>query len=342
LEETGEAGLKATEKAEVKGAAKSLEKRGVKTVAENTIEDGLKSGVKRTTKVGISLIPFVGTAGGSEFDVRTRPELVALKDRGYAKEAYFRAATANIVGDILGGVGAVAGSIVPYGGTVAGGIGGQVGGEMGTYALLNKIAPVAPDVSPPLSAEAKERALAVIGYRRPDSTNVTVQNFLGSGVTVTKSGDVFKAASVEKPTDAVVKGITPATKASLSATEEEKKREAITQYLNAPRTPAQKSAAGISLGVVGGKTVFTQQTGARSAITAPVLPQSAILTQTGGGAGTLSQASAQWTGTGTRPSSLAGSVTAGAVTIVRPSGTVKTTSYVSTRAGSHFSSGGRR
>jgi len=74
----------------------------------------LKDIGKRSLKVGVSVIPFIGLSAGTAFDVYNRP---VLQSEGFKNKkgnpnigAYALAGTANLFGDVLGGAGAVAGA----------------------------------------------------------------------------------------------------------------------------------------------------------------------------------------------------------------------------------------
>jgi len=120
IDEPIEAGAKRT----IKLLSEPVVETGARYAGKKIIGAGAKTALKRTTKVGIGLIPFVGTVAGAEFDVavggRSRP----------------LAYTANIVGDIVGGLAGAAGAL--FGGLpgIAGGIGGQIGGEQAVYSLF--------------------------------------------------------------------------------------------------------------------------------------------------------------------------------------------------------------
>ena len=109
----------------IEKAGKLSLRRVGKTVGGEAIESGLKGFFKRIGKYGIAWIPFIGTVAGSEFDVsvdgRTRPQ------------AY----TANIIGDVVGGLMGALGIVASPFGAAAIGVGGQVAGEQAAYAAFD-------------------------------------------------------------------------------------------------------------------------------------------------------------------------------------------------------------
>ena len=96
-------------------------KKASKIFSTKAVEAGGKSLLKKSAKVGVGILPFVGTAAGAEFDVAI--------DKRSRPLAY----TANAAGDVLGGALGALGA--PFGGFpgIAGAIGGQVIGEQVVY-----------------------------------------------------------------------------------------------------------------------------------------------------------------------------------------------------------------
>ena len=99
--------------------------KAVKLVAEETGESLLKKGVKTS----VSLVPFIGTVGGAEFDV------------AFSGKSRPSAYTANAVGDVAGGL--LATAALPLGGVAspAMAVAGQIGGEQITYSIWDFLFP---------------------------------------------------------------------------------------------------------------------------------------------------------------------------------------------------------
>ena len=119
----------------------------LKIGGEQLAESAFKAGAKRTAKVGVGLIPFVGTVAGAEFDVAVsdRPRVLAYG--------------ANIFGDILGALAVAGGALIGVSetgvGAVALGVGGQIAGEQVVYAPYDLITGRWKDV--PLTEEEEEQ-----------------------------------------------------------------------------------------------------------------------------------------------------------------------------------------
>lgn len=115
--------------------SKNIAKPVAKEVGSEVAESGLRAGLKYAGRQGAKAIPFVGLGAGITMD-----STGALGGKQYPVGV---AIAGNVLGDILGGVGATLSSplaVTGIGATVpvAVGIGGQIAGEQIIYAPYNK------------------------------------------------------------------------------------------------------------------------------------------------------------------------------------------------------------